>query len=82
MHNSNAVERVTISLPHNLAIQADTVRSDLNLSRSELYRVAMERFIQEHNSSRLSAIAAEMAEEYRANKDLTCLTALDGEDFA
>ena len=82
MHVSNDVDRVTISIPHSLAIQSEAVRSELKISRSELFRLALERFIQEQNNSRLATIAAEMVEEYRCNSELTALTLLDGEDFA
>jgi metal-responsive CopG/Arc/MetJ family transcriptional regulator len=82
MYASNEVDRVTISIPHSLALQSETVRGELKISRSELFRLALERFIQEQNNSRLATIAAEMVEEYRGNIELTALTALDGEDFA
>lgn len=82
MYANNDVDRVTISIPHSLALQSEAVRSELNISRSELFRLALERFIQEQNNSRLATIAAEMVEEYRSNSELTALTVLDGEDFA
>ncbi len=81
MHNSNDVDRVTISIPHSLALQSETVRGELKISRSELFRLALERFIQEQHNLRLATIAAEMVEEYRGNPELTALTELDGEDF-
>ncbi|MBI5483920.1 MAG: hypothetical protein HY888_05610 [Deltaproteobacteria bacterium] len=82
MYTSNEVDRVTISIPHSLALQSEAVRGELKISRSELFRLALERFIQEQNNSRLATIAAEMVEEYRGNSELTVLTVLDGEDFA
>jgi len=81
MYAGTDVDRVTISIPHSLALQSETVRSELKISRSELFRLALERFIQEQNNSRLATIAAEMVEEYRSNRELTALTLLDGEDF-
>lgn len=82
MQNSSDVDRVTISIPHSLALQSETIRDELKISRSELFRLALERFIHEQNNYRLATIAADMVEEYRSNKALTALTALDGEDFA
>ena len=76
------VDRITISLPHGTASAADELSAELKISRSELYTVAMERFIAEQRRQRLQAIAAEMAEEYRTDCSLTDLTALDGEEFA
>jgi metal-responsive CopG/Arc/MetJ family transcriptional regulator len=82
MHTSNDVDRFTISIPHSLALQSEAVRGELKISRSELFRLALEQFIQEQNNLRLATIAAEMVEEYRSNRELTALTVLDGEDFA
>jgi len=83
MHTANrSVERVTISVPHELASAADSCSAELNVSRSELYKMAMERFLAEQRRERLKLIVAEMAEEYRADSELTALTALDDEEFA
>lgn len=82
MQTVNDVDRVTISLPHSLTLQSEAVREELNISRSELFRLALERFIQEQSNRRLATIAAEMVEEYRGNSELTALTSLDGEAFA
>ena len=82
MQTCTAVDRVTISIPHALALQSEAVRGELKISRSELFRLALERFIQEQNNYRLALTAAEMVEEYKSNGALTALTELDGEDFA
>lgn len=76
------IDRVTISLPHTIACEIETLRTQLNVSRSEVFKRALERFIEEQHRSRLHAIAAEMAEEYRTNRELIACTALDAEDFA
>lgn len=47
MRANTEADRVTISLPHTLAHQAEVLRTELQLSRSELYRIAMEHFIDE-----------------------------------
>ena len=78
----NETERVTISMPHSLAHDVDILRSDLKISRSELFKLAAEQFIAEQRRNRLQTVVAEMAAEYRSNRDLTALTSLDGEDFA
>ena len=75
------VERVTISVPHELASEADNCSAELKISRSELYEMALERFLSEQRRERLKLIVAEMAEEYRADKELTALTVLDDEEF-
>ena len=78
---NRSVDRVTISLPHELASEADSCSAALKVSRSELYKLALERFLAEQRRERLKLIVAEMAEAYRADKDLTVLTVLDGEEF-
>lgn len=78
---NRSVDRVTISVPHELASEADSCSAELKISRSELYKMAMEHFLAEQRRRRLQLIVAEMAEEYRADAELTALTALDGEDF-
>lgn len=78
---NRCVDRVTISVPHELASEADSCSAKLHVSRSELYKMAMERFLAEQRRERLKLIVAEMAEEYRADTELTALTALDAEEF-
>ena len=76
------VDRITISLPHGTASAADELSAELKISRSELYAVAIERFLADQRRERLQTIAAEMAEEYRTDRALTDLTSIDGEEFA
>ena len=83
MHKTiSEIDRVTISLPHAIACEIETLRTQLNVSRSEIFKRAIERFIEEQHRSRLHTIAAEMVEEYRSNRELIACTALDAEDFA
>ena len=78
---NRSVERVTISVPRELASEAYNCSAELKVSRSELYKLALERFLAEQRRERLKLIVAEMAEEYRADKELTALTVLDAEEF-
>jgi metal-responsive CopG/Arc/MetJ family transcriptional regulator len=80
IHNES--ERVSISLPHGLAQEMDELRNELKISRSELFRVAAEQFVEKQRNARLQMAVAEMAEEYSARSELTGLTTLDSEDFA
>jgi metal-responsive CopG/Arc/MetJ family transcriptional regulator len=82
LKQSRDIERITISVPHSLALEADTLSSEMKVSRSELYKSAMESFLAEQRRQRLQMAAAEMAEEYRSNRELTSMTALDSEDFS
>jgi metal-responsive CopG/Arc/MetJ family transcriptional regulator len=81
LNTDRSVDRVTISVPHALASEADNYSAELKVSRSELYKMAMEHFLAEQRRERLKLIVAEMAEEYRADGELSALTALDGEEF-
>ena len=82
LNSDRSADRVTISVPHSLASEADSFSAELKVSRSELYKMAMERFLAEQRRERLKLIVAEMAEEYLGNAELTALAALDGEEFA
>jgi metal-responsive CopG/Arc/MetJ family transcriptional regulator len=83
MHKTvSEIDRVTISLPHTISCEIEALRAQLNVSRSEIFKRALERFIEEQRRGQLAGIAAEMAEEYRSNRELTVCTALDAEDFA
>lgn len=75
------IDRVTISLPHAIACEIENLRTQLNVSRSEIFRLAAERFIEEQRKSQLQTIAAEMSEEYRSNRELVACTDIDAEDF-
>ena len=79
--NAREVNRITISLPHGIALAANELSAELKVSRSELYSRAMERFLTEQRREHLRTIASEMSEEYRTDRSLTELTALDGEEF-
>lgn len=76
------IDRVAISLPHAIVCEIEKLRTELNVSRSEMFRLAAVRFIEEQQRSRLQTIAAEMSEEYRSNRELVSFTAIDSEDFA
>ena len=78
---NRCVDRVTISVPHELASEADSCSAELSVSRSELYKMAMERFLAEQRRERLKLIVAEMAEKYRSDTGLTAFTVLDAEEF-
>jgi len=82
LNTNRSVDRITISVPHSLASEAESCSAELQVSRSELYKMAMERFLAEQRRERLKLIVAEMAEEYRGDAELTALSALDGEEFA
>ena len=81
LNTNRSVDRITISVPHSLASEAESCSAELQVSRSELYKMAMEYFLAKQRSERLKLIVAEMAEEYRGDAELTVLSALDTEEF-
>jgi len=74
-------ERFTISLPIELSRGFEEIKNELHVSKSELFKMAFERFLDEYRKKKLAEAARIMAEEYRKNSELVALTALDGEDF-
>ena len=76
-----SIERITISLPATLWQEVETIRSDLKIPKSEIFKKAMRDFIRQYRRKKLQQAAEMMAEEYRTDKELTVFTALDSEDF-
>jgi metal-responsive CopG/Arc/MetJ family transcriptional regulator len=74
-------ERVTISLPSELSKEIEELKKELRMSKSEIFKKAFEKFLQEHRRQKIQKAAELMASEYRGNKDLTVFTCLDSEDF-
>jgi len=75
------IERITVSLPAELSESIEALKEELNISKSEILKIAVENFLQEHKRKKLRKIAGMMAEEYETNRRLTEFTALDSEDF-
>jgi len=74
-------ERFTISLPLGLSKGLEEIKNELHVSKSELFKMAFERFLEEYRKKKLAETARMMAVEYKTNKELIALTELDGEDF-
>lgn len=79
--NLKNVDRLTISLPKNLSSEVEAVRKELNIPKSEIFKIAIEKFLEQYRERKLRQIAEMMAQEYETNEELTALTALDSEDF-
>ena len=77
----NIAERMTISLPAFLLAEIESVRKDLNMPKSEICKIAIERFLAEHRKNKLAEIAAAMVDEYKTDDELTAFSSLDGEPF-
>jgi len=74
-------ERVTISLPSEISKEIEELKKELRMSKSEIFKKAFEKFLQEYRRQKIQKAAEIMASEYRENKDLTVFTRLDSEEF-
>ena len=77
----NSYDRITFSLPNTLNIALDELKSEINRSKSEIIKMAIESYIAQQNKRKLQQAVALMAEEYANNEELTMLTSLDSESF-
>ena len=74
-------ERITISVPNNLVKEIDTLKADFNVSKSELFKIAIEEFSKNNKRKKLESVAVKMKNEYETNPELTIFNSLDSEDF-
>ncbi len=51
------------------------------MSKSEIFKKAFEKFLQDYKKQKLKKIAELMASEYEKDEELTSFTSLDAEDF-
>ncbi len=79
--NAQDAGRITISLPANLTQDIENIRKELGVSRSEMVRIMIERYLQGLRQEALRQAATIMEEDYATDSELTALTALDGEEF-
>lgn len=81
MSVNDKIDRITFSLPHELNEALDSLKKALHRSKSELINQAIEEFLQKEERRKLEEAVALMEREYADDRELTALTALDGEDF-
>lgn len=79
--NLKNVDRLTISLPKKLSNEVEAVQMELNVPKSEIFKMAIENFLEQYRKKELQKIAEMMAEEYEKDEELTTFTSLDSEDF-
>ena len=77
----NNYDRITFSLPNTLNIALDELKSEINRSKSEIIKMAIESYIAQENKRKLQKAVALMAEEYENNEELIAFTSLDSESF-
>lgn len=79
--DTNNSLRITISLNKDLSKDIDFLMKTLKVSKSEVFKLAFEKFSEEYKKNNLKKVAEMMREEYKNNKELTAFSSLDGESF-
>ena len=75
------VDRFTVSLPKKLSGEIEQIRLELNIPKSELIKIAVEKYLAIHRKRKLQKAVEIMAKEYEIDSDLTALAVLDSDDF-
>ena len=81
MTTQTTYDRITFSLPHSMNVTLDTLKKELQSSKSDIIKQAIEYFVKKQEEEKLARAVELMAKEYESNDDLTYLTDLDSEDF-
>ncbi len=81
MNLQNSYDRITFSLPHSMNLALDNLKGELQSTKSDIIKQAIEYFIQLQEEKKLQNAVKLMAKEYENNEELTYLTVLDAEDF-
>ena len=71
MKSSHTFKRITISIPLVFSSEIETIQKELNISKSELFKMSFEKFSNDYKKQKLKDIAEMMKDEYINNKDLT-----------
>lgn len=79
--DTNNSLRITISLNKDLSKDIDFLMKTLKVSKSEVFKLAFEKFSEDYKKNNLKKVAEMMREEYKNNKELTSFSSLDSESF-
>ena len=74
-------DRITFSLPHSMNVTLDVLKKELQSSKSDIIKQAIEYFVKQQEEKRLIHAVELMSKEYENNNELTYLTDLDSEAF-
>jgi len=74
-------DRITFSLPHSMNVTLDSLKQELQSSKSDIIKQAIESFVKKQEEEKLTQAVELMTKEYGSNNELTYLTDLDSEDF-
>jgi len=81
MTTQTTYDRITFSLPHSMNITLDTLKEELQSSKSDIIKQAIEYFVKQQEEKKLARAVELMAKEYENNDALTYLIDLDSENF-
>ncbi len=81
MTTQTTYDRITFSLPHSLNVTLDSLKQELQSSKSDIIKQAIEYFVEQQEEKKLARAVEIMAKEYENNDELTYLSDLDSEDF-
>jgi len=79
--DTNNSLRITISLNKDLSKDIDFLMKTLKVSKSEVFKLAFEKFSEDYKKNNLKKVAEMMRDEYKNNKELTSFSSLDSENF-
>jgi len=74
-------ERITFSLPSSLNKTLNSLKKEINRSKSEIIKLAIESYLESQEKIKMQKAVEMMAKEYEEDSDLLELTSLDSEDF-
>ena len=78
---SSESSTITITLPKYINDELNTSKKELGYSKTEIIKIAIEKFLEEQRLAKIKNAVELMKNEYKDNKELTEFTALDREDF-
>jgi len=81
MEAQTSYDRITFSLPHSMNVTLDSLKQELQSSKSDIIKQAIEYFVKKQEEEKLAHAVELMAKEYENNDELISLTDLDSEDF-
>ena len=81
MEAQTSYDRITFSLPHSMNVTLDSLKQELQSSKSDIIKQAIEYFVKKQEEEKLAHAVELMTKEYENNDELTSLTDLDSEDF-
>jgi len=73
--------KITFSLPHSMNIALDNLKNEINRSKSEIIKLAIENYLAQQQKIKIQKAVELMSNEYKDGNDLTEFTSLDSEDF-